>query len=47
MPASLEKAARLKPWISAPTTPPATAVGAKAPVMIAPKAPGTASMLSR
>ena len=40
MPASLEKAARRKPWISTPTKPPATPSGLKAPVMMAPKAAG-------
>ena len=37
-PASLEKAARLKPWISAPTSPPATPSPVKAPAKIWPKA---------
>ena len=46
-PASLEKAARLKPWISAPMAPPATPSGLKAPVMIRPKAAGTSVMLKR
>ena len=40
MPASLEKAARWKPTISTPMTPPATLSGLKAPVKMAPKAAG-------
>ena len=37
-PASLEKAARLKPWIKAPTKPPATPSPVNAPSKICPKA---------
>jgi hypothetical protein len=37
-PASLENAARRKPWISAPTTPPVTPRPVKAPAKICPKA---------
>ena len=37
-PASLENAARLKPWISAPTRPPATPSPVNAPAKICPKA---------
>ena len=37
-PASFEKAARRKPWMSAPTTPPAMPVSVKAPRRISPNA---------
>ena len=37
-PASFENAARLKPWISAPTMPPATPRPVKAPSKICPNA---------
>ena len=43
-PASFEKAARLKPWISAPMAPPATPSGLKAPTTMAVTAAGTWSM---
>ena len=46
-PASLEKAARLNPWISAPIAPPATPSGLNAPVTMAPKAAGTSVVLAR
>ena len=39
-PASLENAARWKPMIITPTTPPATPSGLNAPVMMEPNAPG-------
>src|SRR3990167_6223066 len=42
-PASLENAARLKPWISAPTTPPTTPSDENAPRKIWPKAQGKRS----
>lgn len=38
IPASFEKVARRKPWIRAPTTPPATPSALNAPAMIWPKA---------
>lgn len=46
-PASLENAARLKPMISAPSTPPAPPCGLKAPSMIVPIAAGTSVTLTR
>src|SRR5919106_5504127 len=47
MPASLEKAARRKPWISAPTAPPATPSGLNAPTKIAVTAAGICVKLAR
>ncbi len=45
-PASFENAARLKPWISAPTMPPATPRPVKAPSKIWPKAQPILSALA-
>ena len=46
-PASLEKAARRKPWMMTPIMPPVTPSGVNAPAKIWPNASGTWPMLMR